>query len=253
MAFLGIGILYLWAFEHNLGTDKHDGVRCVACENLAKMYHSGIGTPPNREEAEKWYREAIASHTKSKSVEDNLIALLFENGKRQEALQLIFKAKDAVRKRISVHNSDKPDANQDRICYWGIPEQAVRLSVITDLYIECINHIEDIENVDNWDRLLEGLPDLTLDKDYVLDDFRSSEETNSVLRLYARKRSHPRPSDEYFKRFLLKQIDPLDVFQHITLPFTANSLNSAKTSFNMISPDLLYLFSFYNTCYYLRD
>ena len=216
--------LYLWAFEHNIGTDEHDGVRCVACENLAKMYHSGIGTPPNREEAEKWYREAIASHTKSKSVEDNLIALLFENGKRQEALQLIFKAKDAVRKRISVHNSDKPDANQDRICYWGIPEQTVRLSVITDLYIECINHIEDIENADNWDRLLEGLPDLTLDKDYVLDDFRSSEETNSVLRLYARKRSHPRPSDECFKRFFRKQIDPLDVFQHITLPFTEEAI-----------------------------
>lgn len=73
--------LYLWAFEHNIGTDEHDGVRCVACENLAKMYHSGIGTPPNREEAEKWYREAIANHTKVKSVEDNLIVLLFESGK----------------------------------------------------------------------------------------------------------------------------------------------------------------------------
>lgn len=217
--------LYLWASEHIVGIDEQDDrMRCVLCENLAMMYHLGMGTLPNCEEAERWYREAIANHAVSKSVEDNLIAMLFENGKRLEAIRLIYRSKNAVRKMKGRDILDKANANWDRICYWGVPEQAIQLSIITDSYIDCVTYFEEHKNADNWNKLLWGLPDLTLHEDYVLDDFRPRDQMNSVLWLYARPKDLPRPSDEDFYFAYKKRIKPLEPFHYITLPFTEEAI-----------------------------
>ena len=74
--------LFLWASEHLINTDRQDEMfRSVLFGNLAKMYHLGIGTQPDRNEAERWYRAAIANHAKDKSIEDNFIILLHEKDK----------------------------------------------------------------------------------------------------------------------------------------------------------------------------
>lgn len=217
--------LFLWASEHLINTDRQDEMfRSVLFGNLAKMYHLGIGTRPDRDEAERWYQAAIANHAKDKSIEDNFIVLLYENGKKLEALQRIAKTKEAVRKKIRECHPDKTDENQARICYLGVSEQTIRLSLITDSYMDCIDYFQEHEEVNNWDKLLWGLPDLILDKRFVLDDFRPREETNSVLRLYARKRSHSRSKDIHLKNLFGSFFEPVSIFQCITLPFTEEAI-----------------------------
>lgn len=217
--------LFLWASEHIMSTDKQDNMfRGALFENLAKMYHLGIGTWPDRNEAERWYRAAIANHAKDKSVEDNFVVLLYENGKKLEALQQIAKTREEICKRMGGCHPDKVDGNYDRIGYLGVAEQTIRLSLITDTYMNSIACFKGKDDVDNLDKLLYGLPDLTLDKRFVLDDFRPRESTNSVLRIYARNRAHSRPSDKDFKYLYKKSVEPLSIFQFITLPFTEEAI-----------------------------
>ena len=214
--------LFLWASEHIVNADKQDEVfRGVLFGNLAKMYHRGIGTQPDRNEAERYYRMAMANHVKDKSVEDNFMVLLFEIGKKVEVLRRIAQAKDVARKMRDVHYPDKTEkVNQDLICYQGVSEQAIRLSLIADSYMDCIANLKKQEEVDGWNILLCGLPDLILDKDYVLNDFRPREETNSVLRLYARKRYLPHSIYVFFENFF----GSLSFFRHITLPYTEDAI-----------------------------
>lgn len=47
--------------------------------------------------------------------------------------------------------------------------------------------------------LLSKFPDIKLDENYVLDDFRPRTENNSTLRLYARKKPFKRPTDAELK------------------------------------------------------
>lgn len=101
-----------------------------------------------------------------------------------------------------------------------ISEQAIRLSLITDSYMDCIASLKKHKDVDDWNMLLSGLPDLILDKDYVLNDFRPREETNSVLRLYARNRYLPHSIYVLFENFF----KPLSFFRHITLPYTEEAI-----------------------------
>ena len=215
--------LYLWASKHIMNPDEQDdSFRGILFENLAKMYHLGIGTQPDRNEAERYYQAAIANHAKAKAVKDNFIALLFENGKRMEAIQQIIQFKEATRKMKGGLRQYRIEGNQARIYYREASEQTVRLSLITDFYIDCIIYVEEHKETDNWDGLLRGLPDLILDERFVLDAFRPCEETNSVLGLYARKRSHPHPQDNH--RISEASFDPLDIFRFISLPFTAEAI-----------------------------
>ena len=94
------------------------------------------------------------------------------------------------------------------------------MSLITDSYMDCIVNLKTHKEVDDWNMLLCGLPDLILDKDYVLNDFRPREETNSVLRLYARKRCLPRAIYVFFK----KRFKPLSFLQHIRLPYNDEAI-----------------------------
>lgn len=136
-------------------------------------------------------------------------------------------------------------------------EEATRnygsLSLIADNYIKFVISF-NIKSKDNLNAFLLKLPDLSLDEDYVLDDFRPSEQMNSVLWLYARRRDLPRPSDADFKYrennilhvfginsngcrvtrqikignvtvfAYKKRIKPLEPFHYITLPFTEEAI-----------------------------
>ena len=64
-------------------------------------------------------------------------------------------------------------------------EMQNNLSRITNEYIRLIDFF-DTDKMDNLNVFLRKFPDLTLDGNYVLDDYRSREETNSELRLYVR-------------------------------------------------------------------
>lgn len=114
------------------------------------------------------------------------------------------------------------------------------LSRITDEYIKYIDFF-DIDRMDNLNVFLRKLPDLTLDENYVLDDFRSREETNSELRLYVRPKKLGRPLDTDFELgcvlvkklrianllsipFYKMRLKPLSPFEYITLPFTAEAI-----------------------------
>ena len=108
----------------------------------------------------------------------------------------------------------------DDIQYHTVSKQAIRLSLITDSYMDCIASLKKHKDVDDWNMLLSGLPDLILDKDYVLNDFRPREETNSVLRLYARKRYLPHSIYVFFENFF----GSLSFFRHITLPYTEDAI-----------------------------
>ena len=125
---------------------------------------------------------------------------------------------------------DMTDENQNKVYGLEASKQSVRLSLITDSYMDYIVYFKKHEKVDNWDKLLCGLPDLILDKRFVLDDFRPRELNNSVLKLYARERSQPRPSDKDFEQLYKVAfkyrvaVEPLDVFRCITLPFTEEAI-----------------------------
>lgn len=213
--------LYLWASEHIMNIDEEDDLcRGVLCENLGKMYQLGIGSAPNKEEAERWYRAAMANH--NDSVMNDLAILLCKEGRRLEAICLL--AESVEENREKSFYSTKEERNKDRMSYEMVPEQAIRLSIVTDSYMDCIAILQIEEEEDrDWDSLLLELPDLELDKNYVLDDFRSDGETNSVLLLYARHRSSQSPLKKV-SPCCRKSVKPLDVFQFITLPFTEEAI-----------------------------
>lgn len=118
-------------------------------------------------------------------------------------------------------------------------EKQNNLSRIEEEYIRFINFF-NTDTMDNLNVFLRKLPDLTLDESYVLDDYRSREETNSTLRLYARPKKLPRPSDRAFKYgcimvktlrianlsipFYKTRLKPLNPFSHITLPYTPEAI-----------------------------
>lgn len=75
------------------------------------------------------------------------------------------------------------------------------LTSIADSYIQLakrLNVNRNLSEYENLNILLFRLPDLKLDSNYVLDDFSSLRSTNSVLFLYARPKSLPRPSEAEF-------------------------------------------------------
>ena len=211
--------LYLWASEHIMSIDEeNDLCRGMLCGNLGKMYQLGIGTAPDKEEAERWYRAAMANQ--NDSVVNNLAILLYKEGRRLEAIGLL----TALIKRHHEVHYPKEERNRDRMAYGNMSEQVIRLSIITDSFMDCIAVLQVEEEKDrDWNSLLLELPDLELDKNYVLDDFRSDEETNSVLLLYARHRSSQSLLKNVFP-FCRKSVKPLDVFQFITLPFTEEAI-----------------------------
>lgn len=96
-------------------------------------------------------------------------------------------------------------------------------SLIADNYIKFVTSL-NIESMDNLNPFLRKLPDLSLDEDYVLDDFRPREQTNSVLWLYVRQKDLPRPTDADFYFAYRKRIKPLGPFHRITLPFTEEAI-----------------------------
>ena len=211
--------LYLWASEHIMSIDEeNDLCRGMLCGNLGKMYQLGIGTAPDKEEAERWYRAAMANQ--NDSVVNNLAILLYKEGRRLEAIGLL----TALIKRHHEVHYPKEERNRDRMAYGNMSEQVIRLSIITDSFMDCMAVLQVEEEKDrDWNSLLLELPDLELDKNYVLDDFRSDEETNSVLLLYARHRSSQSLLKNVFP-FCRKSVKPLDVFQFITLPFTEEAI-----------------------------
>lgn len=71
------------------------------------------------------------------------------------------------------------------------------LGHIGDTYVKFAKQFYNTEPND-LTPLLDYLPDLKLDSKYVLDDFRPSEQTNSVLWLYIRDKTIERPTDENY-------------------------------------------------------
>lgn len=123
------------------------------------------------------------------------------------------------------------------------------LGHIGDTYVKFAKQFYNTEPND-LTPLLDYLPDLKLDSKYILDDFRPSEQTNSVLWLYIRDKTIERPTDEnyvnqkrnlyyvfngnknkcYVKRSIKiagipifrykKRVKPINPFSYIHLPFT---------------------------------
>lgn len=60
---------------------------------------------------------------------------------------------------------------------------------------------DDLLDNDNWDSLFSVLQFLKLSDEYTLDDYRSKDSTNNILRLYARKVSTNRPDEKEFKKY----------------------------------------------------
>ena len=88
------------------------------------------------------------------------------------------------------------------------------LSLIANNYIKFVTSL-NIESMDHLNVFLRKLPDLSLDENYVLDDFRPRDQTNSVLWLYVRQKDLPRPSNEDFKymitiSFMFLAVIPID-------------------------------------------
>ncbi|WP_276863870.1 hypothetical protein [Mediterranea massiliensis] len=127
------------------------------------------------------------------------------------------------------------------------------LGHIGDTYVKFAKQFYNTEPND-LTPLLDYLPDLKLDSKYVLDDFRPSEQTNSVLWLYIRDKTIERPTDEnyvnqkrnlyyvfngnknkcYIKRSIKiagipifrykKRVKPINPFSHIYLPFIEEAI-----------------------------
>ena len=113
-------------------------------------------------------------------------------------------------------------------------------------YIDFVESLEEtLEDRDDLNILLTRLPDLALNPNYVLDDFRSRDETNSVLYLYARNKNLKRPKVFEYKSEssknkcrvwmplkvwgitigkIKKRIILDELFQYITVPFTEEAI-----------------------------
>lgn len=124
----------------------------------------------------------------------------------------------------------------------------MRFGKIGAAYVNSIEGIS-IEEYDNLNLLLCHLPDLNLEENYILDDDRPRDLTNSILRLYVRKKSveHPTYSDFQNENNVLFYINKHEVvkilkiggipifkykkkalpefpFLHIFLPFTEEAI-----------------------------
>lgn len=74
-------------------------------------------------------------------------------------------------------------------------------------YIKYLHSIaENLDQMDNLNLLLDCLPSLKLDNNYVLDDFRARNETDSSLVLVARHKSTKRPNDKDFDKWRAERI-----------------------------------------------
>lgn len=84
-----------------------------------------------------------------------------------------------------------------------------KLIQIADSYIQLAKSIGNtLKQMDDLNILLSKLPDIKLDENYVLDDFRPRMENNSTLQLYARKKPFRRPTDaelEYIRDKKMKE------------------------------------------------
>lgn len=72
------------------------------------------------------------------------------------------------------------------------------LGFIGDTFVNFVKEL-CIEDCDDLNSLLSNLPNLELDENYVLDDYRSRRKTNTSLRLYVRSKDKKRPSDQEFE------------------------------------------------------
>ena len=215
--------LYVWASKHLDNINKEDDTcRGVLCENLAKMYHLGIGTQPNNGEAERWYQTALANG--NNAVLNNLSVLYDKCGQKAEAIRTLAKLTGETR------NADKAQRNKNRIFYRGIDEQTLRLSILTDAFMGEMFQLKMKRYEDGWDELLTCLPDLTLDKEYTLDSFCQYKQGNSALQVYVRRKSLPHSleqdsnclKDECMK--MKTEYKLLHAFHYITLPFTEEAI-----------------------------
>lgn len=76
------------------------------------------------------------------------------------------------------------------------------LSLVTDSYIEFVENIADtLDQRDDLNIFFSKLPDLWLDENYELDDFRSRDLDNSVLWLYPRHKSLKGCTDSDFHNY----------------------------------------------------
>lgn len=214
--------LYAWASKHIDNINKEDYTcRGILCENLAKMYHFGIGTQPNNGEAERWYQTALANG--NNTVLNNLGVLYDQCGRKTEAIRILAKQTGKIR------NADKAQRNKNRISYRGIDEQTLRLSILTDAFMRELFLLKMKRYEDGWDELLTCLPDLTLDKEYTLDSFSRYEQGNSALLVYARRKSlsHSLEQDSNLKDECMDtetEYRLLHAFHYITLPFTEDAI-----------------------------
>ena len=103
-------------------------------------------------------------------------------------------------------------------------------------YIKYLHSIaENLDQMDNLNLLLDCLPSLKLDNNYVLDDFRAKNETDSCLSLYVRNKSIERPKDDTFhqsswaiyhpeisqEKPLIQRLSP---FNYITVPYNKEAI-----------------------------
>ncbi len=60
---------------------------------------------------------------------------------------------------------------------------------------------DDLLDNDNWDSLFKVLPLLKISEEYTLDDYRSKNSTDNILRLYARKVGTERPDEKELEKY----------------------------------------------------
>ena len=99
------------------------------------------------------------------------------------------------------------------------------LSYIANSYFNGINSYNSCEYPN---LLLRYLPNLKIDNFYILDDYRSRTNYNSVLNLYARPLDKHQPDDKEFESYrygkMKMSVPYRNPFEYITLPFTANAI-----------------------------
>ena len=208
------------------------------------MYHKGMGVARNEDEAEKWYKIAVKRGSYKAML--NLGVLYIEQGLSSKAIELYSESLNIlINKKKSAPDIDMMKNNL--MILLNQDDEQLAFCHIASSYIDYIKKEEkSLCNSSNLNGMIRELPELKLDKGYLLDDYRERNCDNSTLNLYVRPFGTGRPSDEEFgkirknianqfwfekllngfkkgekKEYIIPKLNPFD---YITLPCTKTAI-----------------------------